>query len=154
MSKTRRSGADSRSLEENLARSRNLPRLLDRLVAAGEAPTPRPEWRGEVEGHLERLTEAFNAHVVADEDPEGFLAAAERQAPHHHHALERQREEHIDLRNELNATWAAIHGAIDDEGVAHARDMVDRLATVLGRHLHRGDCLAWEIANEDLGAGD
>lgn len=154
MSESMARAAGTRSLGENLARSRNLPRLLDRLLAVSQAPTPRPEWRGEVEGHLERLVDAFDAHVAADEDPEGFLAAAERQAPHHHRALERQRDEHLDLRNELNEARAAIHGAVDDPGVAHARDMVARLAEVLSRHLHRGDCLAWEIANEDLGAGD
>lgn len=141
------------SLHENLARSRDLPRLLDELARASKREA-RPEWRVEVEARLGRLGEAFDAHVGADEDPEGFLAAAELEAPHHHHALARQRDDHVGLQSELSATWAAVRGAIDEGGVAYARDVVGSLTAAIERHLHRGDCLAWEIANEELGAGD
>ena len=143
------------NLDEYLERSRNLPSCLARLADAAAAPADDPaRWRAALDGALDCLDRAWTAHILADEDPEGFLSDAEERAPRMLRALEMQRTEHRCLDDALDAVRGAVAGAVDEVGVAASRYAVARIGRDLEHHLHRGDCIAWEIANEDLGTGD
>lgn len=147
--------ARRRTLDEHLARSRHLPACLTRLADSAAAPADdHARWRAALDGALDGLDRAWTAHILADEDPDGFLSDAGDRAPRMLRALEMQRTEHRFLDDALDAVRGAVAGAVDEVGVAAARYAVARIGRDLEHHLHRGDCIAWEIANEDLGAGD
>ena len=144
-----------RTLDEHLDRSRRLPGCLAHIADTAAAPAEEPaRWRAALDAALDGLDRAWRAHVLADEDPEGFIAESEARAPRMFRALEVQRSEHRTLDDALDAVRSAVAGAVDEVGVAAARFAVARVTRDLEHHLHLGDCLAWEIANEDLGDGD
>lgn len=111
-------------------------------------------WQSGVACALAKVQVAWAAHTRVDEDPEGFLAAARRDAPRLGHRLEVQRDEHVELADALAAAQRDLLAHSPTESAATAREQLREVSTRIDRHLHDADCLAWEIANEDIGSGD
>jgi hypothetical protein len=132
-----------------------LPALVQdaRAAASAEASTIGT-WRDHVTRTICAVGAALQAHVAADEHPEGFLSSSARRAPRYMHALAELRAEHQALIHEVaEAEGRARRTLVAEDASATAR----AVETVLHRIEHHVDVayrLAMEIANDDLGEGD
>lgn len=121
---------------------------LERSIAAA-APGREPEWTQGVRATLDRLTQAFAAHVRATEGQDGLLEQVRRRAPRLDNHCSRLTEDHARITGELTTALAAL-----DSDVAEAREAVLSLLAHLARHRQLGADLVYEAYAVDLGGSD
>ncbi len=132
-----------------------LPALVKdaRAAAAAEAGTIAA-WREHLGRTLAVVGAALQAHIAADEHPEGFLPTSERRAPRLIHALEELRTEHRALIGEVAEAESVVsHTRVADDAPA-AAGAVTVVLDRIEHHLHTAYRVAMDIANDDLGTGD
>jgi hypothetical protein len=132
-----------------------LPGLVKetRAAASAEAGTIAG-WRERLGRALAAVGAALQAHVAADEHPQGFLPSSARRAPRLIHTLTELRVEHQALIREVAEAESRVRVtrvAKDAPGTART---VDAVLDRIDRHLETAYRVAMEAANEDLGAGD
>lgn len=141
--------------EEDLATAAHLGQLLDELETAMAQTRCRfRQWQTDAASAIVRVEVAWAAHIRSSEAPDGFLAQSERDAPRVTRRLREQAADHTAIAAAIRNVYGDLLDAIEDEEVMRVRADVVGLRQRVNGHLHRSDCLAWEIANEDLGFGD
>lgn len=135
---------------------------LDALVRSSAASSAEVWYaeRGEVSAadHRRSVTEALDRvqrafrEVAADEAaPSGFIAESEARAPHLVHALEELRRAQAEVVREIDiARAAALRGGSRVE----LDCLADGVSRAVRSHVARGNRLALEIANRDMGPAD
>jgi hypothetical protein len=132
-----------------------LPALVKEARAAASAEVSTiAAWREHLARTLAAVGAALQAHVAADEHPEGFLPTSERRAPRLIHALEELRAEHRALVAEVAEAGSSVSHTRAAEAAPAAARAVEPVLDRIDHHLHTAYRLAMEIANDDLGAGD
>ncbi|HEY5014448.1 MAG TPA: hypothetical protein VIK61_17320, partial [Acidimicrobiia bacterium] len=114
-----------------------LPALVKdaRAAAAAEAGTIAA-WREHLARTLVVVGTALQAHVAADEHPEGFLPSSERRAPRLIHALEELRAEHRALISEVAEAESVVsHARVAEDAPAAVR-AVESVLDRIEHHLH------------------
>ncbi|HEU4544025.1 MAG TPA: hypothetical protein VFR23_23035 [Jiangellaceae bacterium] len=142
------------------ARRAQLLAAINALECALAVPARDPTWTTQVASGVDRLAQAFDAHVVATEGPEGMYADVLRNAPRLSFAVNQLVVEHADGR----ASIAALGKLVDDlSGAApdYPADLIERiredgtqLLASLVRHRQRGADLVFEAYQHDIGGCD
>ncbi len=110
------------------------------------------QWAKELDAELDDLGRALELHITTTEAPDGLLRDVVDSAPRLAKRVERVRNDHVALRERLEAARAALPH--DDDGVSEARDRVVELLTAVVRHRGLGADLVYEAYNVDLEAAD
>ena len=132
----------------------------ERLASAAdglEAAIARPagdeaRWRGAVQGALDELRAALDAHVEAVEAPDGLYADVATRSPRLLHAIDKLREDHGTMDEQTAALEAAV--AADELSIEATRESAVLLLAEISRHRHRGADLLWDSYDIDLGGED
>jgi hypothetical protein len=132
-----------------------LPRLVENARAAESTESSTlTAWRQRLAGALAAVGAALQAHVAADEHPEGFLPSSARRAPRLIHALDHLCAEHQALISAVaEAESSARHTPVAGDAPTTIR-AVEAVLDRIERHLDTAYRVAMEIANDDLGEGD
>lgn len=127
--------------------------LLD-VEAALAAPEPgrSAAWAAGARRALERLREAFDAHVLGAEAPDGLFEDVIARAPRLANQVRRVADEHPAISAALDAALAMLdHDPVDAEALrAAAVDVLSRMA----RHRQHGADLVYEAYAVDIGGSD
>lgn len=121
--------------------------LESRIAAA--APGRESAWSSKVRAELDRLADAFAAHVEATEGHEGLFDQVRRHAPRLDHLCHRLTDDHVTIATDLTEATAAL-----DRGVSDAREAVLSLLAHMARHRQLGADLVYEAYAVDLGGRD
>jgi hypothetical protein len=122
------------------------------LEAALAAPlTGRPDgWVGQVMPAVQRIREAFAAHVSFTEGRGGLFDQIRTDAPRLVTALARLHREHAEITAGLAAAEEQLE-ARGEAGMARVREQLTAALTALSLHRKRGADLLYEAYQVDLG---
>jgi Hemerythrin HHE cation binding domain len=122
------------------------------LEAALAAPlTGRPDgWVGQVMPAVQRIREAFAAHVSFTEGRGGLFDQIRTDAPRLVTALARLHREHDEITAGLAAAEEQLE-ARGEAGMARVREQLTAALTALSLHRKRGADLLYEAYQVDLG---
>jgi hypothetical protein len=122
------------------------------IVAAG--PAGAPGWRERLTAALVALSKALDTHVAEVERPDGLLEELTEAAPRLVNQVDRLRDEHPALQDQMAALIARA-GAIGDDTtpVDDLRSEVLDALVAIARHRQRGADLVYEVHNVDIGGG-
>lgn len=127
---------------------------LERALAA-PAPGREAAWGTDAASAARTLLDAWDAHVVTTEDPDGLFAEVMERAPRLAHQIDRLRAEHDLVRAELDAALDRLVAvAAGNDHIDDAREVALAALAGIVRHRHRGADLVWEAYNADIGAAD
>jgi hypothetical protein len=142
------------------ARRAQLLAAINALECALAVPARDPTWATQVGAGIDGLAQAFDAHVVATEGPDGMYAEILRNAPRLSFAVGQLVVEHADAR----ASIAALGKLVDDlsgaapgappELIERIREDGTQLLAALVRHRQRGADLVFEAYAHDIGGCD
>jgi hypothetical protein len=141
------------------ARRAQLLAAINSLECALAVPARDPTWTAQVEAGVDQLAEAFDAHIVATEGPDGMYAEILRHAPRLNFAVGQLVVEHADAR----AAIAALGKLVDDlsatpeapaELIERIREDGTQLLASLVRHRQRGADMVFEAYEHDIGGCD
>ncbi|HEX6232609.1 MAG TPA: hypothetical protein VFZ63_05750 [Jiangellaceae bacterium] len=141
------------------ARRAQLLAAINALECALAIPARDPTWTAQVEAGVDRLAEAFDAHIVATEGPDGMYAEILRNAPRLSFAVGQLVVEHADAR----AAIGSLGKLVDDlsatpeppaELIERIREDGTQLLASLVRHRQRGADLVFEAYAHDIGGCD
>ncbi len=121
------------------------------LEHAAAAPAAAPGWRSAMSDHLHDVRTALIAHVDEVEGPDGLLARVARDAPHLEPRVERIRQEHGELLENVDQVLDVVdpgHGA----GPEAVRAAVLELMTMISSHRQHGADIVYEAWEVDVGA--
>jgi hypothetical protein len=146
----------SRALGEARKRRRTLHDALVHLEMAISSPAAGriPEWSAQVTKDLIGVRDAFDQHIEATEKPDGLYEEIMQRAPRLAHTVDRLREEHPPIAEQIASTIARMEAddvLRDSWPVDQARDDLQRLIGGLVRHRQKGADLVWEAYNVDIG---
>lgn len=151
--------ADSGLLRLARAQRADLRKAMIELERSLARPAPGrvAEWADRVHEALVGLAATFERHIAVTEGDRGFLAEIAEHSPRLINAINRLRQEHERIRQELSSTLAhirRIEDHADDDAVESLRDHVTVLVTDLVRHRQHGADLVWEAHAVDIGGSD
>lgn len=133
-------------------RRSDLHSALVALEAALAAPRPgrAAAWTDGVRVALVRVRDAFDAHVLGAESPDGLFEDVVLRAPRLATAVRRLADEHPTISAALDRAFALLGdaGDVDAEGVREATLV---LLGLLARHRQRGADLVYEVYAVDIG---
>lgn len=142
------------------ARRAQLLAAISSLERALAVPARDPTWATRVRAGIDRLAEAFDAHIVATEGADGMYAEILRNAPRLNFAVNQLVVEHADARASIAALGKL---AADPSGTAPeaSAELIERiredgthLLASLVRHRQRGADLVFEAYEHDIGGCD
>ncbi len=142
------------------ARRAQLLAAINSLERALAVPARDPTWATRVEAGIDRLAEAFDAHVVATEGADGMYAEILRHAPRLSFAVNRLIVEHADAHASIAALGklaADLSGSVPEasaELIERIREDGTHLLASLVRHRQRGADLVFEAYEHDIGGCD
>lgn len=143
----------ARALDEARVRRVRLRGAMDDLEAALAAPAARrvADWWAAVMACLQGLRTALLHHVVETEADEGLLTQILTEVPRLASAVDRLRQDHVELSDAVEALLVRPVPRNGDSAVI--RDAGLRLLGQLARHRQRGADLLYEAYSIDVGGG-
>jgi hypothetical protein len=143
------------ALEAARARRGELHRaLLDLEQAlAGAARGRAQAWADSVRATLDRVHEAFDAHIDVTEGADGLYQEVLAEAPRLSGAVNRLQHEHTDIVRALAEVDARLDDPMSDPDawVEPIRDAAISLMGLLVRHRQRGADLIYEAYDVEIG---
>jgi hypothetical protein len=142
------------------ARRAQLLAAISAVERALAVPARDPTWATRVEAGIDRLAEAFDAHVVATEGADGMYAEILRHAPRLSFAVGQLVVEHDDARTSIAALGKLVGDLSGSTPEAPAelperiREDGTQLLASLVRHRQRGADLVFEAYEQDIGGCD
>lgn len=140
----------SSALEAALARRVELKSAVSDVEAAAAKPIKEPGWQDGLLRALESLRIALDQHVEEVEADHGLLAEVEQTSPRLAVVVNRVRDEHPALQQQVAATIALAKEDGDDDRV---RTEVLATLVAIARHRQAGADLVYESYSVDLGGG-
>ena len=118
-----------------------------------QSPARTEAWLDDLGATLKRLAEAFHAHVVATEAPDGIIAQIVADAPRLANEAKRLEEEHPMLEETIAPVAAKVKGAgvLDRDVVAEIRGDVLWILGALSGHRSAGSDFVWDAYALDIG---
>ena len=146
----------------DIARTRRAQLLaaINALECALAVPARDPTWTVQVSAGVDRLAQAFDAHVLATEGADGMYSEILRNAPRFSFAVNQLVLEHADARSAIAALCklvADLAGAAPDapaDLIERIREDGTQLLASLVRHRQRGADLVFEAYAHDIGGCD
>ncbi|MDH3200986.1 MAG: hypothetical protein OEM15_08855 [Myxococcales bacterium] len=123
---------------------------ISSVEIAASAPIGGPNWRSNLQTELESLRIALAQHVKEVEGAEGLLAQLRDDAPRLINKIDRVRDEHPELTQQVADAIASAKGSSDAEDL---RSQVLAVLVSIVRHRQRGADLVYEGYNVDIGGG-
>lgn len=149
-------GNDSEALDQARSRRVELGDAADEIEDLIARPASDPRWTARVSAAMDRLLEAFDAHVTEVESDDGLLPQLTADVPRVVNGVKRMYAEHVEIRRVLNNVMELVRRC-DDDCDETAVEMT-RLATVellrmISRHRQAGADLVYEAYSVDIGGG-
>ncbi|MDH3485330.1 MAG: hypothetical protein OEM16_13975 [Myxococcales bacterium] len=138
------------ALEAARQRRVELKEAISSVEIAASAPIGGPNWRSNLQTELESLRIALAQHVKEVEGAEGLLAQLRDDAPRLINKIDRVRDEHPELTQQVADAIASAKGSSDAEDL---RSQVLAVLVSIVRHRQRGADLVYEGYNVDIGGG-
>ncbi len=126
---------------------------LERAVAAPSAGRSK-EWILTVTERMQALREAFSHHVVVTEGRDGLFEEIMGHAPRLARKVDRLRDDHVGISEELDAAAATEAGSDPDGQVDAVREAALSVMGHVVRHRHAGSSLVYEAYFVDIEAAD
>jgi hypothetical protein len=144
----------ARAVDEVRARRVRLRSAMEALETALAAPVPGrvTDWWAVVVDCLAQLRVALQRHIVEAEADSGLLAQVLTDAPRLANAVNRLRQDHVEMVRAVDALVSRPAPTSDDS--AAIRDAGLALLGRLARHRHRGADLLYEAYSVDVGSGE
>ena len=145
---------------EAFQRSREKRRGVQRASAELEEALARPAgqdakvWSANTAGTVQALSEAFANHAQQSEGPGGLLSEILETAPRLAHGVDRVKQEHRDLLDQISALEDRVRGNEDPACIAGIRDEAAGLLRAIADHRQRGADLIYEAYSVDIEGSD
>lgn len=120
------------------------------LEQAAATPAAAPGWRREMSDRLHEVRTALIAHVDEVEGEGGLLERLGHDAPHLEEQLERIRQEHGELLEDVDQVLDVVDPAHGAEP-AEVRIAVLDLMTMIARHRQHGADVVYDAWEVDVG---
>lgn len=144
--------ADEKTRSEALAgaaeRRIELKGAVSTVERVAAAPSGKPTWRSDLLRELDHLRIALDQHVEEVEREDGLFAELADDAPRLVNKIERVRDEHPPLCEQVAETIALVKASDDVEETRAA--VLDALFSI-ARHRQRGADLVYEGYSVDIG---
>jgi uncharacterized protein (UPF0335 family) len=127
-----------------------LKEAVSNVEIATSSPIGGPNWRSNLQTELESLRIALEQHVEEVEGAEGLLAQLTDDAPRLVNKIERVRDEHPELTQQVVDAIASAKGS---SGAEDLRSEVLAVLVAIVRHRQRGADLVYEGYSVDIGGG-
>ncbi|MDH3623007.1 MAG: hypothetical protein OEQ49_03970 [Myxococcales bacterium] len=138
------------ALEAARQRRVELKEAISSVEIAASAPIGGPNWRSNLQTELESLRIALEQHVKEVEGAEGLLAQLRDDAPRLINKIDRVRDEHPELTQQVADAIASAKGS---SGAEDLRSQVLAVLVSIVRHRQRGADLVYEGYHVDIGGG-
>jgi hypothetical protein len=140
-------------LEELRRRRGELRDSMSALEQALAAPPRRglSTWAERVQAALVELSGDLREHVAITEGAEGMYAELMAQAPRLSGQMNRLAQEHVQIKEALEALLAETTAPDVEDHADRVRDLGTRLLATLFRHRQRGADLFYEAYEVDIG---
>jgi len=138
------------ALEAARQRRVELKEAVSNLEIAASSPIGEPNWRSNLQTELESLRIALAEHIEEVEGAEGLLAQLTDDAPRLVNKIDRVRDEHPELTQQVAD---AITSAKESSDAEDLRSEVMAVLVSIVRHRQRGADLVYEGYNVDIGGG-
>ncbi len=138
------------ALEAARQRRVELKEAVSSVEIAASSPIGGPNWRSNLQTELESLRIALEQHVKEVEGAEGLLAQLRDDAPRLINKIDRVRDEHPELTQQVADAIASAKGSSGGEDL---RSQVLAVLVSIVRHRQRGADLVYEGYNVDIGGG-
>lgn len=138
---------DPAALEAARDRRVELKQAMSALEVAAAGAAGDPAWVDAMRSALADMGEAFDAHVVEVEAADGLLAELIDDCPRLSPKVERLRNEHPALGEQI----ARCQARLDEADPQELRNEVLDLLFALVRHRHAGADLVYDAYNVDIG---
>lgn len=145
-----------RAIETARSRRHELYDAMVDVESAAGAATATPAWRSAMWHALDRLSNAFDAHVTAAEDRRGIIESVIEDEPRMGATAEYLMREHATIRAKIASVTYALKATESPMGAEEAesiRELVLELFVDLSRHRQRGSDFVWEAYDVDIGGG-
>jgi septal ring factor EnvC (AmiA/AmiB activator) len=138
------------ALEAARRRRVELQEAVSSVEIAASSPIGGPNWRSNLQTELESLRIALEQHVEEVEGAEGLLAQLRDDAPRLINKINRVRDEHPELTQQVADAIASAKGS---SGAEDLRSQVLAVLVSIVRHRQRGADLVYEGYHVDIGGG-
>ena len=138
----------SRALKAAAEKRIELKQALSQVENAAASPSAEEGWRTKLLAELEKLRAALDLHVDEVEADDGLLNEMLTQAPRLANKIDSVRDEHPELRRQLERAILDVRGETD---VIDLRANVLDTLSAIARHRQRGSDLVYEGYNVDIG---
>ncbi len=138
------------ALEAARQRRVELKEAVSSVEIAASSPIGGPNWRSNLQTELESLRIALEQHIQEVEGAEGLLAQLRDDAPRLINKIDRVRDEHPELTQQVADAIASAKGS---SGAEDLRSQVLAVLVSIVRHRQRGADLVYEGYNVDIGGG-
>ncbi len=138
------------ALEAARQRRVELKEAVSSVEIAASSPIGGPNWRSNLQTELESLRIALEQHVKEVEGAEGLLAQLRDDAPRLINKIDRVRDEHPELTQQVADAIASAKGS---SGAEDLRSQVLAVLVSIVRHRQRGADLVYEGYHVDIGGG-
>jgi len=135
------------ALEAARVRRVDLKHAMSALEVSAAGASGDPSWSDALRSALADLRVAFEAHVEEVEASDGLLAEVMGDCPRLSSRVDRLRNEHVTLSEQIDACRARL----DDPDPPEIRSEVLDVMVALARHRHAGADLVYEAYNVDIG---
>lgn len=138
----------TKALQAAASKRVELKDALSQVEVAAASPAAEDGWRARLLEELERLRTALLDHIDEVEAGDGLLQEMLHQAPRLANKIERVRNEHPELRRQVEQTIIDVR---DGGDVIDLRSEVLETLTALARHRQQGSDLVYDGYNIDIG---
>jgi hypothetical protein len=154
MSSDQAPGADA--FERSRQRRRGVRQASFELEGALARPAGQDPkgWFADAADRLQSLGEAFQIHATQSEGPDGLLGEIIEQAPRLANSVQRIKQEHQDILEQISDLEATASRHDDVERIAGLRERSLRLLQVIAIHRQRGADLIYEAFSGDIEGSD